>query len=97
MAQAFLSVKDTFSMMEHNFTQLCKRFIMLRNTRKYVSWKSKGFLAKKLTTPTTANNSLSPLIKWYTNSNFCLVFRGSCLKQKNATYTPPNIYELDAW
>ena len=70
---------------------------MLRNTGKCVSWKSKGLLAEKLTTPTTANNSLSPLIKWYTNSNFCLVFRGSCLKQKNATYTPPNIYELDAW
>ena len=22
--------------------------------------------------------------------NFCLVFKGSCLKQKNATFTPPN-------
>ena len=34
---------------------------------------------------------------------FCLVFKGSCLKQKNATYTRPNriiffiVYELDTW
>ena len=52
LAQASLSVKDTFTMMEHNFTQLYKRFIMLRNTGKYVSWKSKDLLAEKLTTPT---------------------------------------------
>ena len=97
LAQTLLSVKDTFSMMEHNFTQLCKRFIMLRSTGKYVSWKSKGILAEKFITPTTANNSLFPLIKWYTNSNFCLVFRGSCLKQKSESYTPPNIYEFGTW
>ena len=43
-------------------------------------------------------------MKWYGNSNFCLVFKGSCLKlKKHATYTPPNtifffiIYELDTW
>ena len=29
-----------------------------------------------------------------------LIFKGNCLKQKNATYTPPNriiVYELDTW
>ena len=51
----------------------------------------------------TTENSLSPTIKWYDNSKFCLVFKGSCSKQKNATYTPPNrinifiVYELDSW
>ena len=37
-------------------------------------------------------------------SNFCLVFKESCLKQKNATYTLPNginffiiYYKLDTW
>ena len=36
-------------------------------------------------------------------SKFCLVFKGSCLKLENATYTPPNkinvfiVYELDTW
>ena len=35
--------------------------------------------------------------------NFCLVFKGTCLKQKSATCTLPNrinffiIYELDIW
>ena len=59
--------------------------------------------AEKLSTPTTTDNSLSPSIKWYGISNFCLVFKGSCLKQKNETYTPPNriiffiFYELDTW
>ena len=59
--------------------------------------------AKKLTTHSTTDNSLCPFIKWYGNSNSWLVFKGSCLKQKNATYTPPNrinffiVYELDTW
>ena len=59
--------------------------------------------AEKLTTPTITNNSFFPSIKWYGDSNFCLVFKGSCLKQKNATDTPPNriiffiVYELDTW
>ena len=46
--------------------------------------------AEKITIPTTTDNSLSQSIKWYGNSNFCLVFNGSCLKQNNAGYTPPN-------
>ena len=28
------------------------------------------------------DNSLSPSIKWFKNSDFCLIFRGRCLKQK---------------
>ena len=56
---------------------------------------------KKLTTPFT-DNSLSPIIKWHEDSKFCLVFKRSCLKQKNATYTPSNrinffVYEFDTW
>ena len=58
--------------------------------------------AEKLTTSSTTDNSLSPSIKWYGNSNFCLVIKVSSLKQKNAI-TPPNTiyffiaYELDTW
>ena len=33
-------------------------------------------------TPTTTDNSLSLSVKWYGDSNFCLVFKWSCLKQK---------------
>ena len=59
--------------------------------------------AKNFTTPATTDNSLSPPIKWYKNSKFCFTFKGSCFKQKNALFTPPNImnffigYELDTW
>ena len=72
----------------------------LGGTEKVVSWNSKGLSTEKLTIPTTTDNSLSPSIKWYENSNFCLIFKGSCLKQENATFTPPdiinffNVYEL---
>ena len=57
--------------------------------------------AEKVTTPTTADNSFSPSIT--ENTNFCSIFKGSCLKPKNATINPPNIiyffivYELDTW
>ena len=53
----------------------------LGDTEKVVSWKYKGLSAEKLTTPTTTNISLSPSIEWYENSNFCLIFKGNCLKQ----------------
>ena len=51
----------------------------------------------------TIDNSLSPSIKWYRNSDFCLVVKRNCLNQKYATYTPSNriivliAYELDRW
>ena len=60
----------------------------LGDTEKIVSWKSKGLSVEKLAAPTTTDNSLSPSIKRYGNSNFCLVFKGSCLKQENAADTP---------
>ena len=75
----------------------------LGNTEKVLLWKSKGLSDKKLATPTTTDNSLSPSINWYDNSKFCLIFKGSCLKQKNATFTPTNrinffiVYELNTW
>ena len=76
----------------------------LGDTEKIVSWKSKGLSAKK-------NLLLLPLpiivflhqLNLHGKSNFCLVFKGSCLKQKNTTCTPFNrtnyfvFYELDAW
>ena len=73
----------------------------LGDTEKVVPWTSKGLSTKKLTSPTTTDKCLSPSTKWYENSNFCLIFKGSVLKQKKTTFTPPNIinffiaYELD--
>ena len=60
----------------------------LGDTENFVSWKSKGLSTEKLTTLTTTDNSLSLSINWYGDSNFCLSFKGSCLKQKNTTFTP---------
>ena len=63
----------------------------LGDTEQVVSSKSKDLSGKKLTTPTTKDKRVSPSIKWYENSNFCLIFKGSCLKKISTTFTPPNI------
>ena len=55
----------------------------LDDTEKIVSWKSKDLSAEKLTTPTTTNNSLSPSIKWYGDSNICLLFNSFKTKKRN--------------
>ena len=52
------------------------------DTSKVASWKSKALSAEKRTTPTTTTNSFSPSVKWYNISNFCLIFKGICSKQK---------------
>ena len=44
-------------------------------------------------------SSLFPSIKWCKNSNFCLIFKRSCLKQqqqqqKHTTFTPQNIKDF---
>ena len=50
------------------------------DTEKLVSWKSKDLSTEELTTPTATDISLSLSIKWYINSNFCLMFKGGCFK-----------------
>ena len=50
-----------------------------------MSWKSKGLSTEKIV---TRNNSLSSTVKWYGDSNFCLVLKGSLLKQERATFNP---------
>ena len=60
----------------------------LDDTEIIVPWKSKGLSAKIFTIITATDNSITPLIK--DKYLFCLVFKESCLKQKNATYNPLN-------
>ena len=50
----------------------------LGNTEKVISWRFKGWSSEQPTTPTTTDNSLSPSVNWYGDSNFCLSFKGSC-------------------
>ena len=65
------------------FQPLCYTLKQLGNTEKVVSLKSKYLLTQKFITPTTTDNNLSPIIKWYENSNFCFIFKGRCLKEKS--------------
>ena len=76
MIQVFLLAKAYLI-----FQTFYKNSKILGGTEKIVSWKSKGLPAEGLITSTTTDNSLSPSIKWYENSNFCLAFKGSCLKK----------------
>ena len=55
----------------------------LDDTEKIVSWKSKVLSAETLTTPTTTNNSLSSSVKWYGDSNVCLLFNSFKTKKRN--------------
>ena len=68
----------------------------LGDTEKDVSWKYKGLSTEKLTDLTTTDNSLSPSITWYKNSNFYLMFKRSCLRQKklNFYYSKYNTFFL---
>ena len=76
---------------------------ILDDTKKVVSWKSKGLPTEKLTTSTTADNIFSPWIRCYEDSNFYLIFKARGFKQRSTTFTPSNviiyfiIYELDTW
>ena len=66
MTQVFLLVKAAFLIMGYNFIlfqTLNYTLKRLGDTEKVVSWKSKGLLTKKLTTPTTTDNSLPPCVK----------------------------------
>ena len=78
MIHVFLLVKITFSIMRHDliFQPLYYTLKKSGDTEKIVSGKSKGLSVEKPTTPTTTDNSLSPSIKLYGNSNFCLVLKG---------------------
>ena len=83
-----------YSSDNHYTTASPTTLLYLRKIRWYwkvVSWKSTGLSAEQLTTRTAINNTLSPSIKWYQNSIFCFIFRGSCLKEKNGTFTSPNV------
>ena len=53
--------------------------------------KPKVYHLKIVFSPITADYSLSLTIKWYRNSNLCLIFKGSFLRQDKATFTPSNV------
>lgn len=91
MIQVFLSAKVTFLIMEVSFMLYIYYILRLTSAGNVTAWISKGLSTENFVTPTTSNNSLSATVKWYEDSNFCLVFIGSCLKQGKASLTPLNI------
>ena len=66
-------------------------------------WESKGLSNEKITPPFTLNKSLSPKLLWMNKSRIKLEFKGSCLKEGKAVFTPKNVvnlyivYELNKW
>ena len=84
-----------FKMNLKNYRHLTQVFLLYNGNVK-VCW-------SKNLPPTITDNNFSPSINWYGDLYFCLVFKGSCLKQKTETFTPPNpinpftVYKLDIW
>ena len=64
------------------FQALSKYFKLIDNTKYISSWESKGFYNETITPYATSDNSLTPLIDYYT-SKIRLKFNKSCLKQPN--------------
>ena len=52
-----------------------------------VAWESKGLSNEKFKPFITANNSLSPKVRYINNSRIRVEFKGSCLKQDKVTFT----------
>ena len=86
MIQVFLSAKVTFLIMEVSFMLYIYYILRLTSAGNVTAWISKGLSNENFVTPTTSNNSLSATVKWYEDSNFCLVFIGSRLKQEKETF-----------
>ena len=86
MIQVFLSAKVTFLIMEVSFILYIYYILRLTSAGNVTAWISKGLSTENFVTPTTSNNSLSATVKWYEDSNFCLVFIGSRLKQEKETF-----------
>ena len=57
-------------------------------------WESKGLSNEKFIPPFTLNKSLSPKLLWMNKSRIKLEFKGSCLKEGKALFTPKNVVNL---
>ena len=82
------------------FQPLNKYFKVIASTDYVSSWKSKGLSAKTNKSPTTSDNTLSP-VTYYGNKTR-VKFTGSCSKQPKISYTHGKVvniyivYELGA-
>ena len=78
-----------------------KYFKVIANTDYLSSWKSKGLSAETVKSPTTSDNSLTPVLSYY-GTKTRVKFTASCLQQPKVSYTHGTIvsiytvYELGA-
>ena len=68
------------------FQPLNKYFKVIVNTDYVSSWKSKGLSPKTIKPPTTSDNSLTPVLNYY-SAKTRVKFYGSCLQQPKLSYT----------
>ena len=57
-------------------------------------WESKGLSNETFMLPFTSNKSISPKLVWMNNSRIRLEFKGTCLKQEKAPFTPNDVVIL---
>ena len=83
------------------FQQINRYFKIITNIKYISSWQSKGQSDETIKPPAAPDNSLTPLID-YRGYKIRVKFTGSCLKQRNISYTHGTIvniyivYELGA-
>ena len=75
------------------FQKEYRYFKTVTNSNYILSWKSKGFSAECIRSPTTSDNILNPEL-CYIEYNIRLKFTGSCLKQSKTTYTYKKVVNI---
>ena len=68
------------------FQPVYKYFKFITGTTYISSWKSKGLSDESIKSPTTSDNSLTPIMVYY-DYNITVKFNGSILRQPKVTYT----------
>ena len=75
------------------FQPMYRYFILIANTKYISEWKYKRLSDENIKSPTTSDDSISPLIG-YLSIKTRLKFNGSCLKQNKITYTHRTIVNI---
>ena len=75
------------------FQPMYRYFILTANTKYISEWKYKRLSDENIKSPTTSDDSISPLIG-YLSIKTRLKFNGSCLKQNKITYTHRTIVNI---
>ena len=75
------------------FQPINRYFKVIANTDYVSSWKSKGLSAKTIKPPTTSDNSLTPVVKYYSTKTR-VKFTESCLRQPKISYTHGTIVNI---